>query len=122
MSSINLSYIKPKNTLSVSSHRADLVNAIVEKVKEIDGYAGLKFDNELLIFVCNCIENGLVHKSIDKKELCLEVFDKLFCPNAAEKVILSSSIDFLCSNELIKSIPTLKKYLAIIINYLKKKF
>ena len=121
MSAINLSYIKPKNTLIVASHKADLVSAIVDKVKQIENYAGLKSDNELLIFVCNCIENALIHKSISKKDLCLEVFDKLFNMSAADNAILSSSIDFLCNNGLVQTIPVLKKYSAIVSHYIKSK-
>ena len=121
MSAINLSYIKPKNTLSVASHKSDLVSAIVDKVKQIENYAGLKNDAELIVFVCSCIENALIHKSISKKDLCLEVFDKLFNMSAADNAILSSSIDFLCNNGLVQTIPVLKKYSAIVSHYIKSK-
>ncbi len=118
--SINLTFIKPKNTLKLAAHKSDLITSIVAKVKEIENYSGLKFDNELLIFVCNCIENALTGK-IDKKTLCLEIFDQLFALTLAEKNIISCSVDFVCNNKLVKTIPLFQKYLRIITNYLKSK-
>ena len=70
--SINLSYINTKHTLQVAKHKTDLRSAIVTKVQEIENHKALKFDNELLIFVCNCIENALDIK-MDKKVLALQV-------------------------------------------------
>ena len=119
--SINLSYIKPKNTLSLAAHKCDLTNAIVVRVKEIDNHQALKFDNELLIFVCNCIENALTKKEIDKKEMCLDVFDKLFSLNVQDKAVISSSMDFLCNNKLVERIPSIQKYSAILSHYIKNK-
>jgi len=119
--SINLSYIKPKNSIKLAAHKSDLVSSIVAKVKEIDNYGSLKFDNELLIFICNCIENALTSK-LDKKTLVLDIFDQLFGTlTSAEKVIISASIDFLCNNNLVQTMPFLKKNFAIISNYIKTK-
>ncbi len=125
MSSINLSYIKPRNTLQTAAHLSDLTNAIVAKVKEIDNYLDLKHDAELLIFICNCIENAVkdkkAGKKVDKKALCLDILDKIFLLTPDDTAMLSSSIDFLCNNKLVSLIPSLKKYTLIIINYLKSK-
>ena len=118
--SINLSYIKPKNTLSLVAHKCDLTNAIVARVKELDNHQALKFDNELLIFVCNCIENG-AKKEVDKKEMCLDVFDKLFSLTTQDKTVISSSVEFLCNNKLVEKIPSIQKYSAILSNYIKAK-
>jgi len=117
--SINLSYINTKHTLQVAKHKTDLRSAIVTKVQEIDNYKALKFDNELLIFVCNCIENALDVK-MDKKVLALQIYEQLFDElSHDDKSILSSSIEFLWSNKLIKKMPKVKKYAKILFNSIR---
>ena len=118
--SINLSYINTKHTLQVAKHKTDLCMAIVAKVQEIEKYGALKFDNELLIFVCNCIENALDVK-MDKKTLALQIYEELFEISPDDKAILSSSIDFLCNNKLVKKMPTVKKVASIIWHWGKGK-
>lgn len=109
---INLSYVKTKNTLQVAAHKTDLLGAIVAKVEEIDNHTKLKFDTELCVFICRCIENALEckKKKIDKKTLAFEVYDKLFEMSSDDRAIISTLIDFLCNNKLIKKIPTLYKW------------
>lgn len=117
--SINLSFINTKHTLQVAKHKNDLCSAIVAKVQEIDRYKALKFDNELLIFVCNCIENALDVK-MDKKMLALMIYEKLFDElSHDDKEIISSSIEFLWSNKLIKKMPKVKKWGKIILNNIR---
>jgi hypothetical protein len=119
--SINLSYINTKHTLQVEKHKIDLCTAIVQKVEEIDKYKTLKFDNELLIFVCNCIENALDVK-VDKKTLALQIYEKLFDElSQDDAAILSSSIDFLCNNKLVKKMPRVKKYASILFHWGRSK-
>lgn len=107
--SINLSYIKPKHSLHKAEHNNVLRKSIVAKIQLIDNYTALKFDNELLIFLCSCIENSLEYKQ-DKKELALEILGHLFELSSDDKEILSVSIDFLCNNKLVKKIPRITKY------------
>lgn len=117
--SINLSFINTKHTLQVAKHKSDLCGAIVAKVQEIEKYNLLKFDNELLIFVCNCIENTLDVK-MDKKVLALQIYEQLFGElSHDDKVIISSSIDFLCNNKLVKKMPKVKKYAKIIFSSIR---
>jgi len=96
--------------------------SIVEKVKEIEKYRSLKFDNELLIFVCSCIENALdVAKKVDKKAIALEIYETLFEVTSDDRQVISCAIDFLCNNGLVKKVNTLKKYARIIENYIVRK-
>lgn len=119
--SVNLSYIKTRNSLNLACVKSDLCNAIMARVQSIENYTTLKFDNELLIFVCNCVENTVQSKKIDKKTLVLDIFNKLFELTAEEREIISCSIDFLCNNSLIEKVPVIQKYTSIVSNYLKKK-
>ena len=121
MSKINLSYIKPKNTLQTAEHKTVLLTSIVAKVKEIEDHGALKFDNELLIFVCSCIENALESKKVDKKHLALEIYSALFELSADDLKIIGTSIDFLCNNKLVKRIPSITKYCRMFENYIVNK-
>ena len=120
--SINLSYIKPKNTLHAACQKSDLCDAIITKVQSIANYEVHKNNNELLIFIMNCVENTINSKKIDKKVLVIEIFSKLF-PNVTseELIIIGESIDFICNNGLIQAIPFIKKYTGIFSNYIKTK-
>ena len=123
MTTPNLIYVQPKHKLKHLKNRSELFDAIVEKIVNLKEYSSLKFDNELLIFVCNCIENGLNNKKkkIDKKELCLEIYHKVFTMNEKEKEQISNSIEFLCDNNMIDITPVYKKYGKIFISYIKSK-
>ena len=123
MNTQNLIYIQPKNKLKHLKHKNEIFEIIVEKILEIKDYPSLKFENELLIFVCNCIENALhtKKKKIDKKKLCLEIYDKVFTLNDKDREQISNSIDFLCDNLMIDIIPVYKKYGKMLIHYIKSK-
>ena len=120
--SINLSYIKPRNSLNVACVKSDLCNAIILRVQSIEGYSELKFDNELLIFICNCIENTVDSKKFDKKTLVLEILGKLFELTEQESGVISKSVDFLCNNSLVTKVPSIQKYSSIISSYMRSKF
>ena len=123
---INLSFVKPKNKLKIDKYNSDLLNLICEKIKEIENHSTLKWDNELLKFVCECIENGLhsdneMKKKTNKKQLCIDVYSKVYTLSESEKLTLTNSIQFLCDNKLINKFSNLEKYSSIMLNYLKSK-
>ena len=124
MSAPNLTFIQPKKRLKQLKHKQELMNVVIEKITEIKDHLLLKLDNELLIFVCSCIENGLKVKKkgdVNKKELCLEIYQKVFSLNSVEKEQISKSIDFLCDNKMIEKIPMYMKFSSIFKNYIKSK-
>jgi len=95
-------------------------------MKEFDNLGSLKFDNELLKFVCSCLENLLKPKyekkrKTDKKALVIEIFHELFNLNEDEKKKLGNNIDFLIENQLVHKINVAKKIGVIGFNYLKSK-
>ena len=121
---INLSFVKTKHSLFEASQRSALCAAICDRVREVDNYEKLKFDNELLIFLCSCVENSIDKKDkvkIDKKTLVFEVLDKLFDMSSDDKAIISASIEFLHSNKLIKKVGTVKKYARLASDWFLKK-
>ena len=121
---IKLDYVKVENKLKVQQYNSELFTIIVAKIKEIEGYDKLRFDNELLKFVCVCIENGVNEnskKKTDKKQLAMNIMTTVFTMNDAEKLIVHNAIDFLCDNNMIIKYSGFKKYTSIIGSYLKSK-
>jgi hypothetical protein len=124
---INLDYVKPENKLKVQQYNSELFALIVAKIREIEGFDKLRFDNELLKFVCVCIENGVNEKyamnkkKTDKKKLAMDIMATVFTMSDAEKLIVHNAIDFLCDNNMIIKYSGFKKYTSIIGSYLKSK-
>ena len=123
---VNLSFVQPKNKLKVVKYNNELKNLIITKVKELDNLGTLKFDNELLKFVCSCVENGLNPKyekrnKTDKKAFVIDIFDNVFGFNEEEKKKLSSNIDFIISNNLVKKVNTVRRCGVIALDYVKSK-
>ena len=123
---VDLSYVKPKNKLKRDQYNNELKKQIIQKMKEFDNLGSLKFDNELLKFVCSCLENSLKPKyekkqKTDKKALVIEIFNDLFNLNEDEKKKLGNNIDFLIGNELVEKIHVVKEVGVIGFNYLKSK-
>ena len=102
-----------------AEHSQKIREAIIKKVQEIDKVETLKFDNQFLIFLCTCIENGVEIK-LDKKELALDIFNHIFELSPDDKVIISRSIDFLCDNGMIKKINSIKKWSRITSNWVSR--
>ena len=80
----------------------------------------MRNDPELLKFVCKMVENT-AKKDIDKKELVLEIYIKVFSLSDIEKRNISEQIDFLCDNNLISKVHSIKRNSKIFVNYLKSK-
>ena len=123
----NLSYIKPKNSLKKKDKYLKLLNAIKEKIMTLENYQSLRNNNiidpELILMVCNCVENSIKKKAgIDKKKLVIEILTDVFGGlNASEVTHIESQCQYNFENELIEKIPTLYKAGYITLNYLKKK-
>ena len=122
---INLSFVKPKYKLNSKIFKSDLCIEIVKRVLEFENHLSLKNDPELLKFICDLIENG-VKKSddknkIDKKELVLEIYSKFFNINENEKKHIGEQIQFLCDNDLIVKVHSVKKNGKMFMNYIKSK-
>jgi len=119
--SVNLSYIKTRNSLNLECVKSDLANAIITRVQGIENFQKLLHDKELCVFICSAIENTVESKKIDKKALVVYIYKKLFEITDEDVDIISSSINFICDNGLVVKVGTFKKYTSIIGNYIKNK-
>ena len=109
MSNSNIQLVKLKRNVLKHNSKFQLVHDVVEVVNGIQSVDNLKRDPELLLFVCNLIENGEVPKDIDRQELIIEVYKMLFpeLNNDVDIAQLISMIEFLKSNKKVKKISTI---------------
>ena len=105
----NIQLVKLKRNVLKHNSKFQLVHDVVEVVNGIQQVDNLKRDPELLLFVCNLIENGEVPKDIDRQELIIEVYKMLFpeLNNDVDIAQLISMIEFLKSNKKVKKISTI---------------
>ena len=94
-----------KNVLRKNKIESDIGDIIVKKIcllgSDLKKY---KFDAEFLLYVCNLIEHLVGSNKIDKKKLAISILNSIFTLNLNEIEVLSSLIEFLHSNQLIKKI------------------
>lgn len=123
----NLCYIQPKNALKKRDERQKIINAIKEKVMSLHNYQALKngntVDPELILMVCNCVENAIKkHAGINKKEFVIEILNNIFGGlNPQEISHVESQCQYNFDNELIEVIPMAYKAGSIFYNYIKSK-
>jgi hypothetical protein len=112
----SLDNIKFKNSMKSHMTDANIVAWIVSKVQEIENLEALKYNGELVLYVCSVIECACLENKIktDKLELFIQVYDKVFEMSVQDKVVVTQMLDFLHKNNLIKGL----KY--PIFNFLKK--
>ncbi len=113
-----------KNTLSAHYSYHNLVNEISGVLKEIHAIEDLKSDPELLLLVCNLIENTLTSNKwkIDKKELAVSIHDNLFNTTEEEKTAIRLQIQFFYDNGKIKKKKWYKLVLVYSMEWIKRKF
>jgi len=108
INNISLPDIYIKNSLDKHVTYNVILKSIVDKLNEIPELHKLRVNVDLIKLVVNIIEN-LVEKGnkneINKKELCVEIFCRLF-PNFSitEIEILKNIIEFLWQNNHIRKI------------------
>ncbi len=123
----NLCYIKPKNALKKRDKKQKIVNAIKEKVMSLHNFQALKngqtIDPELIIMVCNCVENTIKkHGGVDKKAFVIDVLHNIFGGlNPQEVAHVDAQCQYNYDNNLIEKIPFVYKVGSILYNYIKSK-
>jgi hypothetical protein len=98
-------------------------NAIVTKISSIPNFSVLKFDIELMKYVANLVKNLITskNKTIDSKNVIIEILTSLFSISDQEKTILEKQIDFLESNGHLKVASLKKKVKTFVTSWVTKK-
>ena len=114
---MEISYAEPSNTLLIQMKKDNLVQFVKSKLSKIVNIVNMKDDLELLKYTCLIIENKIYKKKYkDKicvKEIVFLVYTNLF-GNQVSQTKISTEIDFLYENELIKVSSLLYKIYTIL--------
>lgn len=116
--------IKFKNKLKKVAQIGEITTSIIQKVQTINNFSELKNDLELLLYICTIIENEIKQnktKSINKKEIVIDILNTLFNISDDEKELFGKNIEFLHSNNLIKKISDCEKLGHSVLNWINKK-
>ena len=103
--------VKKNNIVNNAFIITQIIQKIVDHVSLINDFQ-LRTEIELTNYICNLVENEINKQKtnkINKKELVISVFMKLYNLNDEEKTVISNQIDFLFNNKLIKKIPVIEK-------------
>lgn len=123
----DINFIKFKNSLSQKDKKNKIKNSINSRVTQISNYETLRnkssIDQELVLFVCNAVENLVKKKyKIDKKQFVVEIIDDLFHGlNQVEKDNVANVCQFLFDNALIQIVPVTEKITYFTVNWIKRK-
>lgn len=124
-----LCYVKLKNTLKHLDLEKQLVDNIDKRIKNLPDYQKLRLNPELILLVCNLVENAVFDKKkkkkkiikVDKKDLVIRVLNSIFDYAEPEKKIVDTQIEFFYTNDDIKKVSFLKKCLSLAFEWIKKK-
>lgn len=63
-----------------------------------------KTNPDIILLVCNLLENLIKNKKINKKQLLLDIFVQLYNIQPPDRAIIETQIEFLHSNKSIKKL------------------
>lgn len=121
-----------KNSLGSSVLKSKSIDYLKKEIEQTPNFSSLRVnDIELILRICNIIEefdtsklksidtikyNSFKKAGINKKELVIEAFNKVFNLSIPEKTLLDNSIEFLYSHHKISGEKTRKKIFRFIID------
>jgi hypothetical protein len=123
--SVNLPFgLKFKNRLLIHDKFHSLLNQIHDLVKGLHQHEDLRGDPELILLVCNLVENllGKNKFKIDKKELVIAILDKVYNLTDEEKQQLDIQVQFLYDNGKIQKVSWVKLAMHYTTDWVFRKF
>jgi hypothetical protein len=117
--------LKFKNTLGVHQKFNSVISKITEIIKEVPNHQDLKNDPELLLLICNLVENFFYTRNknkIDKRDIVICILDDLYNITDEEKTVYEQQIQFLHNNNQIKKQPLHQIIGHYIIDWLNRRF
>ena len=97
--------IKENNKIKNLNRLSELSKGIIAKVQAMLDLNDLRLDLEVILYVCNLIENNIKQnetKSIYNKKIVVDIIQTCTPLNSPEILILNKMIEFLHSNHLIQ--------------------
>lgn len=128
MEATTIDFVSPTPSLHSFVVLNKIVEIIAERVKSIPNYHSLRLSLDVVLFICNMIENLVYENGIKakdqpqgfKKEIALSVYRHLEWIKEDDKQFLVNSIQFLWSSGRIKKISLFKRMWAKIRRFLMK--
>ena len=118
-----MSLFKFKNKINSHVVFNNTVKQIVEEIQKIPKYNDLKGNPEIVLMVCNCVENIITKKDgCNKKDIVIEVLKTVFNLNDVETKLLSSTIECFWSNNMIVNMKRIEKVSKIVGGWFYRKF
>ena len=94
-----------KNSLHKHKTEAEVGSVIIQQISLLgNDVKKFKFDCEFVLYVCNLVEHLVSNNKLDKKKIVLNVVGSIFNLNLNEVEVISTMIEFLHSNGLIKKV------------------
>ena len=93
-----------KHSLYKFKTENDIGTIIIQKVQLLGDLKKFKFCPEFLLYICNLTEHLVGDNKFDKKKIAINIISSLFNLNINETELVSNSIEFLHSNNLIKKV------------------
>lgn len=128
MEATTIDFVSPTPSLHSFVVLNKIVEIIAERVKSIPNYHSLRLSLDVVLFICNMIENLTYENGIKakdqpqgfKKEIAISVYRQLEWIKEDDKQFLVNSIQFLWSSGRIKKISLFKRMWAKIRRFLMK--
>jgi hypothetical protein len=118
-----MSLFKFKNKINSHVVFNNTVKQIVEEIQKIPKYNELKGNPEIVLMVCNCVENIITKKDgCNKKDIVIEVIKTVFNLNDVEIKSLGATIECFWSNGMIVKMKSVEKVGKIIGEWFFRKF
>lgn len=119
----DLVYVDYKNSLLKNQLEKRLEEAIVAKIHSLNEYQQYKVDVELILLVCNLVENGMSDYGIkiDKKQFVIKVLSRIYTYSPNDIKHIDEIIQFLYDNNRIKRVKLWKKVTLIVWDWIKRK-
>ena len=118
-----LAIVPLRNNLLADHKRDAIKSKIVARLTELNLLqTKYKNDGEFLLLLANLIEHLVMRPDkINKKQLLLDIMSDTFGLTEEEKATISSNVDFLCTNSLIKKVSNYKLFKTGFSEWLFKK-
>lgn len=124
----SVDFVEPTPSLHSFFVVNKIVEIIAEKVKSIPNYYNLRLSLDVVLLICNLIENLVYENNIKKKDhppgfkkdIALNVYRHLDWTTEDDKKFLTNSIQFLWSSGRIKKINWFKRMWAKFRHFLIK--
>ena len=106
----NINLIDLSNNAKQQQIFNDILNLLKIKLSEFPPSYNSKKCSDLLVFICNIVEEiSKKEKKPNKKEIVLKLYKHLFNSSDDDLIELSTTIDFICQNNLVNHIKKSKK-------------